>query len=81
MMVFENFRFCQNLRLRQPFESGSPIKTLSIRYLLAMRSSGKSDSGLADGTHQEAKDKMNVLRTKNVKKYHLEPKVLLFQKS
>ena len=38
------------------------------------------DISLADGAHQEAKDKMNVLRTKNVKKYHLGPKVLVFQK-
>ena len=52
-----------------------------------MCSSGKSEStctgqdiSLADGAHQEAKDKMNVLRTKNVKKYHLGPKVLVFQK-
>ena len=28
MMVFEIFRFCQNLRLRRPFESDYPIKTL-----------------------------------------------------
>ena len=29
------------------------------------------DISLADDAHQEAKDKMNVLRTKNVKNYHL----------
>ena len=36
MMVFEIFWFCQNLRLRQPFESGYPKKSLSRQLFLKL---------------------------------------------